>query len=251
MTNNKPPIHVDKIDLFWTVTPLKLWSGSTKVADATGFFWENADKIFLITNRHVVIGEDEQYYPDRIEFRVDRGDQVGYRQLWLSKALYRQNTQPVWMELCHKIDIVAIELDPVIKTHKIRAFSSGFVTPDELVVDLGSDVSVIGYPLGFYDRVHNLPVIRNGAVASNFWVEFEEKPYFLIDARLHPGTSGGPVILKPTYTMRYKDGSAFDNVGGPGTFLLGVNSDEWSVEGQHLGLNTVWHSGLIEKLTLA
>ena len=58
------------------------------------------------------------------------------------------------------------------------------------------------YPLGqYYDDVFNLQVVRNGTVASAYPMRFRGQPYFLIDARLHEGTSGSPVNSSSVPTM--------------------------------------------------
>ena len=56
---------------------------------------------------------------------------------------------------------------------------------------------MIGYPRGFYDQLHLFPIVKSGIVASRWGVPFQGKPYFLIDAKLFPGSSGSIVVSKP------------------------------------------------------
>jgi len=46
-----------------------------------------------------------------------------------------------------------------------------------------------------YDRRNLLPVVRRGITATPISVDFEERPEFLIDASIFPGSSGSPVFL--------------------------------------------------------
>lgn len=266
-------IPVDTLKWVWAVAPLSMWLGRTALSEATGFFWSKDSRLFLITNRHVIVDEKQDYYPDRIQFRVDRGGASG-SPLWLQESLYQGDGRPRWKELTPDVDIAAIELDASVRNHRIASLSSDLLPPDDLVMDIGSDALVIGYPLGFYDEVNNLPVIRNAAVASDYGVPFRNQEFFLIDGRLHPGTSGSPVILKPTYTLRYRDSSTFQNMDTPHTFFLlqsgtppysrsfsaimdtphtyflGVHSHTWPVPAgsEPLGLSAVWYGRLLERL---
>lgn len=38
-------------------------------------------------------------------------------------------------------------------------FASNNMLPENVRLDVGEDVFIMGYPLGIYDKVHNLPVI--------------------------------------------------------------------------------------------
>jgi hypothetical protein len=40
--------------------------------------------------------------------------------------------------------------------------------PKNIRLDVGEDIFVMGYPLGIYDEVHNLPVIRGGTISSPY-----------------------------------------------------------------------------------
>jgi hypothetical protein len=77
------------------------------------------------------------------------------------------------------------------------------------VVDEGScakkDVFVMGYPLGVYDDIHNLPVLRNGLIASAYPVSYRNEDHFLVDSYLEEGASGSPVMTKFKSTWRTKD----------------------------------------------
>jgi len=57
----------------------------------------------------------------------------------------------------------------------------------------------VGYPRGFYDKENLFPLVKSGIIASRWNANFNGQPYFLIDAKLFPGSSGSLVISKPHY----------------------------------------------------
>ena len=62
---------------------------------------------------------------------------------------------------------------------------------------VGSKAMVVGYPRGFYDHVNVFPIVKSGIVATRWSAKFEGNPYFLIYAKLFPGSSGSIVISEP------------------------------------------------------
>ena len=109
---------------------------------------------------------------------------------------------------------------------------------------IGAPLLIVGFPLGFYDTVHHLPVARQAAIASAFGVRFQEKGFFLTDARMHRGASGAPVV------MRHEDGDP-----KLPWRLLGIHSARFDVstreegEDESLGLNCAWYADVLETLT--
>ncbi len=80
-------------------------------------------------------------------------------------------------------------------------------------------IVMVGYPSGIWDSVNNAPIVRRGSTATHPFVQYENRPEFLIDAACFPGSSGSPVFL-------FEDGMyrASDNGMTPGTRIsfLGV-----------------------------
>ena len=56
--------------------------------------------------------------------------------------------------------------------------------PRSIQLHLGEDVIIMGYPLGLSDHIRNLPILRNGILASAYAIPFNGNPYFLIDSYL-------------------------------------------------------------------
>ena len=62
----------------------------------------------------------------------------------------------------------------------------------------GNEVFVLGFPLAMIGGDKNYVIARQGIIARiQDWYDYAAK-YFLIDASIFPGNSGGPVLAKPT-----------------------------------------------------
>jgi S1-C subfamily serine protease len=227
----------------------------TTVSQASGFFYDFDDSLYFITNRHVVIDEEDDFRPSYIRLRLHTGGDIGNNGTYRI-PLYDGNNDRVWMEYPDprlNIDVVAVPLeeDEVTSTFVVAALSPGRHVPDEVVVGVGHDLQVIGYPEGFHDRVHNLPVVRNASLASAYGVPFENRPFVLVDSNLHDGTSGSPVMTKPQ-SMISKTGGSVAYYDRPTSFFVGVHSATMSMTGmaedEDLGLNVVWFAGLIPEI---
>jgi hypothetical protein len=114
-------------------------------------------------------------------------------------------------------------------------------------VEVGSSVLIVGFPLGFHDTLHHLPVVRQALIASSFGIRFQGQGYFLTDARTHRGTSGAPVVMRsaqasaPAHALPWK--------------LLGVHSARLDMgnrdlaQDESLGLNCAWYADILLTLT--
>src|SRR2546425_923426 len=65
-------------ELFLVTTFIEMFVQDTRVGTGTGFFCLSEDKqrLFLITNRHIVRDEEKLFFPDRVRLRlhVNPGD---------------------------------------------------------------------------------------------------------------------------------------------------------------------------------
>lgn len=233
-------------ELYLTTAPLEILAGKTRVGTATGFFVQASptSKIFLVTNRHVVIDEEKNFYPDRLQFRLHIDSNDLRRSDFYELQLYsdKNNSKRLWREISPKNDVVAIELDlERLKKFHIKHFNLNQFAPPGTSIAVGEPVAVLGYPVGFSDDLHNLPVARQGAVASAFPIPFRGKRFFLVDAILHPGTSGSPVVTRPAATRVTTTGGI---VPGPRVHLIGISSGSFG----GLNLNIVWFTSVITEL---
>jgi S1-C subfamily serine protease len=227
------------------VAPIEIHCGPSRLGTATGFFFNNDGRQFFVTNRHVLRNEATSFYPDVLRLRLHTNPQDSTQNDYYNLSLYRSRTS-TWREKPN-VDLAAIEIPGSDMSRFVtKALHGQMLPPSDLVIALGDEVMILGYPRGFSDVLHNYPIARNGAVASPYPVEFQGNPYFLVDARLHPGTSGSPVLAKPGMIWRTSGGTS---VTGMTTYFLGVNSSEIGFGGESSGLNTIWYASEVKEIT--
>ncbi len=234
--------------LLLTTSSIATFDGQRLLTRASGFFFEREQQLFLVTSRHVVFDEPTAHRPNRIEvvFHTDVQNLTlsGVLSVWLyteGKAVWHQGS-----DAAGEIDVAVIALDrqALPDSAELRAF-----TPDHLQasldeIEVGSHLLIVGFPLGFHDTVHHLPVVRQGGIASSFGLRFQGQGYFLTDARTHRGMSGAPVVMR-------------DADGDPALpwKLLGVHSSRMDMgnrdrqQDESLGLNCAWYADMLLTLT--
>ncbi len=226
-------------------------SGDQPLTGATGFFFERDGRLFLVTSRHVVIEEASNHRPDRltIELHVD-GQNIGNVIQW-SIPLYGGN-QALWRQCVDSggsVDVVSVEIhrQALPETVLLAAFTPAHLVAELDQVEVGTAVLIVGFPLGFHDNLHHLPVARLAGIASAFGIRFQGQGYFLTDARMHRGTSGAPVVARVTADRSGRGDLAWT--------LLGVHSARMDVanrdidEDERLNLNCAWYADVLLTLT--
>src|SRR6185436_20057368 len=145
-----------------------------------------------------------------------------------------------------EIDVAVIELDRTALPQSVvlRCFTPAHLQRSLQEVEVGASLLIVGFPLGFHDTLHHLPVVRQAVIASSFGLRFQGQGYFLTDARTHRGTSGAPVVMR-------------DPGGDPRLpwKLLGVHSSRMDMGSRELGvdeslgLNCAWYADILLTLT--
>ena len=237
--------------LLLSVTRVSTLLGKQQLTNATGFFFERDARLFLVTNRHVVLDEASDHRPDRLEIELHVDPQNVAVTTGFAIPLY-QGTQPVWREgidPAGTVDVVALQLERAALPDKLLLQP---FTPNHLVeqldeIEVGTRVLIVGFPLGFHDMWHHLPVVRQAVIASAFGLRFQGQGYFLTDARMHRGTSGAPVVARVT-----TQGSGRGDLPW---MLLGVHAARMDVtnrdaeQDERLNLNCAWYADIIMTLT--
>jgi hypothetical protein len=235
--------------LLLTATQISTFVGSRLLTNASGFFFARGERLFLVTSRHVVLDEASAHRPDRIEIELHVDDKNLTRSTGFSVLLYREG-RSIWRQgkdSGGNIDVAVIELDRAVlpPTVNLRAFAPANLQASLDDVEVGSLLLIVGFPLGFHDTLHHLPVVRQAAIASSFGVRFQGQGYFLTDARTHRGTSGAPVVMR--------DPRPSDNELP--WKLLGVHSARMDMrtrdlqQDESLGLNCAWYADILMTLT--
>jgi S1-C subfamily serine protease len=225
--------------------------GQQSLTNASGFFFARDARLFLVTSRHVVSDALAQHFPDRLEIELHTDADDMAKVARFSIPLYRDGTA-LWrqgLDASGEIDVAVIEVErsALPETAVFHAFTPAHLYAPEELVEVGSSLLIVGFPLGFKDALHHMPVVRRAALASAFGLRFNGAGYFLTDARTHRGTSGAPVVLRAS--------GADPALGDLPWKLLGVHSarvDAGSRDRQMdeaLGLNTAWYADILLTLT--
>ena len=60
--------------LLLTATQISTFVGPRLLTNASGFFFERDERLYLVTSRHVLIDEPSEHHPDRIEIELHIDD---------------------------------------------------------------------------------------------------------------------------------------------------------------------------------
>ena len=234
--------------LLMTTARVSTFDGNRPLTGASGFFFERNGRLFLVTSRHVVIDTPSKHFPDRIEVELHTDAKNLTLSTRVSVPLYLDG-KSVWRQgkdTGGEIDVAVIELDRAALPQSVvlRCFAPEHLQRSLQEVEVGTSLLIVGFPLGFHDALHHLPVVRQAVIASSFGLRFQGLGYFLTDARTHRGTSGAPVVMRsqaPDAQLPWK--------------LLGVHSARMDMGGRDLlldetlGLNCAWYADILLTLT--
>ncbi|WP_418317210.1 S1 family peptidase [Piscinibacter sakaiensis] len=234
-----------------TAARIVTYENQRSMTNASGFFFRRDERLFLVTSRHVLLDKPSGHHPNRIEIELHTRERDMGRSIGFSVPLYR-NGRSQWRQGTDsggEIDIAMIELERAAlpATTVLRAFTPEHLQDSEQPVQIGSSLLVVGFPLGFHDTLHHLPVVRQAVIASAFGMRFQGQGYFLTDARTHRGTSGAPIVM-------HDPASADPELPWK---LLGVHSarldmsNRDKVVDESLGLNCAWYADMLLTLSEA
>lgn len=221
------------------------------LTNASGFFFERDDRLFVVTSRHVMFDGPSNHCPDRIEIELHLNPDNMAQSTGFSIPLY-QNGGRLWrqgIDIAGEIDVAVIEIDRTAlpATAVYHAFTPKHLYGPNAQIEVGTRLLIVGFPLGFHDTLHHMPVARRAVISSSFGLRFQGMGYFLTDARTHRGTSGSPVVT------RVSDDAG--HLGNLPWMLLGVHSARLDVGtrdlelDEALGLNCAWYADILLTLT--
>jgi S1-C subfamily serine protease len=222
------------------------------LATGTGFVVQDGSSFWLITNRHNLSGRRSDNNapmsptgatPDTVTI-MHNGSSLG-EWLPMDEPLLDGNQQPLWLEHAahgRQIDVVALPLtpNPQVTLYPYNIAEKG---PD-VALRATTDLNVVGFPFGITSG-GCLAVWTRGTIASEYGVDFDGLPRFLIDARTRQGQSGSPVIFYATGGMVTMADGGSAVFGGPVHRLVGVYSGRINAESD---LGIVWRLSVVEDL---
>jgi len=240
---------------------------------ATGFFWRRADKVFLITNWHVVTGINMmsgepvangwcpeklvvQYFT-KVVLAEPSAAVLGPNTKTMECPtveipLYQDFHRPFWiqhpMTFDWSVDIVAIQIDGALKD-KSQAQCVNDRDYPQLYHFAGSEIFVLGHPISKKDSAYPVlfPVWKRGSIASEIIVPWNMRPAFLIDSRTSEGMSGSPVFSRVFGPAAYGDGTVkADSILA--SEFMGVYSGRLFDDENNASIGLVWHRHLIDQI---
>ena len=227
-----------------TTTALSTFVDGSLLTKASGFFFENDCRLFLVTSRHVLIDPPNNHRPNRIQIEIHVDESNAAAAVQYSIPLYRNNT-PLWrqgVDGAGEIDVAVIEIErerlPAGAVY--RAFTPAHLMTALESVEIGTPMLIVGFPLGFHDTLHHLPVARQAINASSLALRFQGNGYFLTDARTHRGSSGAAVVMRN-----------HDTSGELPWYLVGIHSARLDMGtrdfnlDEALGLNCAWFPDIL------
>lgn len=238
--------------LLLAAAPVATFDGARLLTRASGFFFARDERLFLVTSRHVMIDAPSRHAPDRLEIVLHLDPTDLTRSTGYGLMLYRDG-RANWRQgrdSGGEIDVAVLEIDRAALPDKavLQAFTPEHLAGPSARIEVGTPLLIVGFPMGFHDERHHLPVVRQAVVASAYGVRFQGQGYFLTDARTHRGTSGAPVVMRAA-AAEGKDPEALP------WRLLGVHSGRLDMQPRDpehddpLGLNCAWYADILMTLT--
>jgi hypothetical protein len=234
--------------LLLTTTRVRTFDGARALTEASGFFFAHAGRLFLVTSRHVVFEPSIGHRPNRIELNIHIDADDLTRVATLSVLLYADG-KSTWrsaQDAGGEIDVamLAIDRSALPPGHLLRAFRPADLQRPDAPLRIGHPLLIVGFPLGFQDTLHRLPVVRQAVVASAFGLRFQGHGHFLTDGRTHRGISGAAVVAHAPE----RAGDLPWRLAGMHSARLDLSTRD-KVEDESLGLNLAWYADVLMTLS--
>jgi Trypsin-like peptidase domain len=246
---------------------LTLYSFNQDIGTATGSVWRNGDKLFLVSNWHVLSGrntysgkpidEKNGSIPTYLDLHYMRPwplNQTDVSTRSLRIDLVDTNGDSVWFQ--HKkgqqwdLACVALSDDCPIAAASILPHT----IDDKSIVQLpGTDIFIMGFPNGLQKQGGH-PVWKRASIASHPNILSDELPITLVDTAGRKGMSGAPAFVVQYASQFIASENGFSNrLGNKPYRFAGIYSgrygagndqkDEFSVQ-----LGRIWWEHIIEAM---
>lgn len=253
MNEDKLTISVNSIKSIY----IEMFFNEMKLATATGFLIQNNNDIFLITNRHVVTGRNNETgkcldeknlaLPNSLKLWLPYFEDDSFVWKAISWDLYDINENPVWLEhpiYKESVDVVAIKLGNFDRKTFVYSQHSDY---KPIVTE---SVYIIGYPFGFNVNPNKgkYAIWSSASVASDpdldLNINGKQLPAFLVDSKTRQGQSGSPVIYYSSNGFD-RQSNGFAIYSGPITHEIGIYSGRINKDSD---LGYVWKWSLIREI---
>jgi hypothetical protein len=197
----------------------------TTQGSGTGFFFHfNVDGQthvpVIITNKHVV--NDKSVQEVEFSLHIREADNPTSENISIrlnANWIFHPN-----MDLCCTFTNPLLTQIKVQKQKEIFyiPFTEEFIWDDAKLGDLQAveDILMVGYPIGLFDKKHNLPLFRKGITATHPAMNFNDESIGIIDCACFPGSSGSPIVL--FNDNGYTDKNGTNHIAAKRFALLGL-----------------------------
>ena len=220
-----------------------------KEPSGTGFLYCTYNNTYLVTARHVLVDNERGHRPYKIEFDMHTDVRDLHQYVPIEIGLYDDEGEARYLTYpgTDKIDLTIIDVTKELAKPR-EIFYRGWTRDDFLprgnFLQAGEDLLAIGYPEGFYDSKHGLPIFKKAALSSSYGVPFDGYPIFITDFKSNRGMSGSPIITATTSSRLLENDIQF---GRFPMYLLGVNTGPYK-ENIDLQLNATVDVRIIDDM---
>ena len=129
----------------------------------------------------------------------------------------------------HDVAVIAVKAPPAFAKAAIPlSWLAGGDTFAKYDIGPGDEMMVLGYPQGLSADSAGFPILRSGRVASPIDAT-SDSPTFLLDFRVFPGNSGGPVFVADARRAGASDGPEVRIVAGMLTQQVELNNERLEI----------------------
>lgn len=225
---------------------------------ATAFTYRSEDQLFLVSNWHVLAGRHTDTgqtmhrsgaVPDALEVLFhavpseDDPSPVQWKPVMV--PLVDEQGTPLWYEHPESGQDVDIAVLPITEDSAYRYFPINELPTTEMVLQAGTDLFVIGFPLGLVAG-GALPIWKRASIASEPMVDPMDRPVILVDTATRSGMSGSPAVMRAS-NYATPDGG-FRMSAGTLTMFVGVYSGRIGEDELRAQLGQVWKRHLIDEV---
>jgi hypothetical protein len=231
------------VDLISATVQLEQPIGGGRRTVGTGFLLadptpDGAPRVVLVTANHVFdkMPGDEA----TIGYRVQDAD--GVWRYAPQKITIRRHGQPVWTHHeARDVAAITITAPPAFAKAAIPlAWLGGDDAFARRGLGPGDEMMALGFPQGLSANSAGFPILRSGRVASYPLGPSNAFPTFLLDFRVFPGNSGGPVYVD--------EGPSGPNAGkAQAPFIAGMLTQQVEVGDENLEIGIVTQAKFIRE----
>ncbi|MBB1497722.1 serine protease [Paracoccus sp. MC1862] len=244
--------------------PLALLARGQIISRATGFIYENAGSMHLVSNWHVFSGRDiytgaakhsSLAIPDEVEVQFPAKLISDEREIELHTGnfpLQSSSEKPLWKmhPKGHEVDVAVLPININNPNDKTAIAPVNISLPVNMSNGLrvANDVFIVGFPEKFPIEMA-LPIWKRGTIAAEPLLDGEYARKFFIDAATRPGMSGSPVFYRRNKVIMLDDGTQASSLLEAEFVPCGIYSGRIDTSDQFAAtIGIVWLLGFIEEI---